>query len=229
MELVSQKHDNRRYVFEGEKLATRPEYSLIVDMIPSTSKVIDLGCGEGTLGYYLLHEKKCHVTGVEISPSGVEIAKKRGLDAYCASIDQGLPNFRNNEFDVAVCNATMQMVMFPERLLEEMKRISREQIISFPNFGSYKNRIHFLFKGRMPTPMLYGYKWYNTGHIHQFSLLDLKALLAELGMEITELHFTSRVAWKSLLIKLWPNLFGDILIVRTRSARVDRDLTSSSH
>ena len=73
------------------------------------------------------------------------------------------------------------MVMYPEVLLNEMKRISKYQIVSFPNFAHYKNRLDLLFKGKMPKPMLFGYKWYNTGHIHQLSIKDFYELVDDVG------------------------------------------------
>ena len=106
------------------------------------------------------------------------------------------------------------MVMYPEVLLKEMKRISKYQIISFPNFAFYKNRIDLLFNGRMPKPMLFDYKWYNTGHIHQFSISDFYELLNDVGGIRVEQLLWSKTnnTIKDYLSLIFPDLFMAIPI-----------------
>ena len=97
----------------------------------------------------------------------------------------------------------------PEVLLSEMKRISKYQIVSFPNFAHYKNRLDLLLKGRMPKPMLFGYKWYSTGHIHQMSIKDFYELIDDVG-GLRVLHINSFISTnplKKFLIKKYPNIF----------------------
>lgn len=156
----------------------------------------------------LLKDKKgIRETGIEISPSGVQAAKESGLNVIQGSIDSRLP-FNDNQFDFSVCNVTIQMVMYPEILLREMKRISRHLIISFPNFAFYKNRFDLMFRGRMPKPLLFGYEWYNTGHIHQFSVNDFKNLVRETGgLKISDCRFHEKSLLKKNLMNLFPNLF----------------------
>jgi methionine biosynthesis protein MetW len=99
--------------------------------------------------------------------------------------------------------------MYPEVLLSEMKRISKYQIVSFPNFAHYKNRLDLLIKGRMPKPMMFGYKWYNTGHIHQLSIKDFRELVQDVGglrvLHINEFLPSNRI--KRIIIKKYPTLF----------------------
>ncbi|MBP6672869.1 MAG: methyltransferase domain-containing protein [Bacteroidetes bacterium] len=201
-------NDNRNYDYSSHPDEDRKEYSIIVDYILSGSTVLDLGCGNGTLLQRLKTEKNVKGTGLEISESGVEICRKRGLDVRYGRIDETLP-FKDNEFDYAVCNVTIQMVMYPETLLREMKRVSRYQIISFPNFAFWKNRIELLLKGRMPKRMLFGYSWYSTGHIHQLSINDFHQLLDEVGGMTVESRWVDRssIAVRNLLNVLFPNLF----------------------
>ena len=98
------------------------------------------------------------------------------------------------------------MVMFPEVLLHEMIRISKNVIISFPNFAHITNRLELLFKGRMPQSMLFGYKWYNTGHIHQLSLKDFECRMKELEMDVKKIEHICR--WKFFANILFPNFFS---------------------
>lgn len=202
-------NDNRNYDYSGVESEERREYAVIESFIEGTASLIDLGCGNGSLLHLLVQKGKCgRAVGIEISESGVEISKKKGIDARLGRIDEPLP-FADEEFDYAVCNVTIQMVMYPEILLREMKRISKKQIISFPNFGFYKNRIDLLMKGRMPKPVLFGYSWYSTGHIHQLSIADFKEIVDHTGgLEIEKFS----TVWpggslKDTLTGMFPNLF----------------------
>lgn len=200
-------NDNRKYNYSNIESEARAEYSLISELIPENSKVIDLGCGSGSL-MQLLEKKNCITTGIELSESGVEICRSKGLNVKNGSIDTLLP-FEADEFDYSVCNVTIQMVMYPEILIQEMKRISNKQIVSFPNFGFYKNRFELLFSGIMPQSMLFGYKWFSTGHIHQLTIKDFFDLVTHVeGLRISEMKFIKTDnALKNILMKNFPNLF----------------------
>jgi len=206
-------NDNRNYNYSGFETAEREEYEVITEWITPNSSVIDLACGNGALLEKLREEKNIFGKGVELSDSGIEICKSKKFDVIKGSIDQKLP-FSENEFDYAVCNVTLQMVMYPEVLLAEMKRIARYQIVSFPNFAYYKNRIDFVFNGKMPRPMLFGYHWYSTGHIHQLSIDDFYELVTNVGgLKISsQLFLPSKIKWKNFLMRVFPNWFQHIPI-----------------
>ena len=172
--------DNRDYDYSSLEFEEREEYKYVVEFIKPDSKVIDLGCGNGSLMKKLINEKRVEIQGIDISESAIEICKKKGLKAERGEIDK-LLSFNDDSFDYSICNVTMQMVMYPEILLKEMKRISKYQVISFPNFASYKNRLDLLLKGRMPKPMIPDHSWFNTGHIHQFSIKDFFELVGLIG------------------------------------------------
>jgi methionine biosynthesis protein MetW len=201
-------NDNRNYNYSGFETVERKEYDIITNWITPNSFVLDLACGNGTLLEKLIKEKNISGKGIELSDSGIAICKKKNLNILKGSIDERLP-FSDNEFEFAICNVTIQMVMYPEKLLSEMKRIAKYQIVSFPNFGHYKNRIDLLLNGRMPKPMLFGYKWYSTGHIHQLSIKDFYELLEEVGglkilKSYVEVH---KNIFKNYLLENNPNLF----------------------
>ncbi|KAB2907885.1 MAG: methyltransferase domain-containing protein [Ignavibacteriales bacterium] len=204
-----QDNDNRNYDYTGIETENRKEYGVIANMITETGAVLDLGCGNGSLLQLLNDKGKCsRAVGIEISETGVEMSRKKGLEVIMGEIDERLP-FGDNEFDYALCNVTIQMVMYPEVLLKEMKRVARKLIISFPNFGFYRNRLDMLLKGRMPQPMIFGYKWYNTGHIHQLSIADFKELLEQTGgLEIEKFSTVwNNNSVKDTLTGMFPNLF----------------------
>jgi methionine biosynthesis protein MetW len=202
------KNDNRQYDFTHYPDDHRQEFPIISELIPHGSKVIDLGCGNGTLLLHLQKERDAFVKGIELAASGVKMCRKKNLDVVQGRIDEHLP-FEDNSFDYAICNVTIQMVMFPEILLSEMKRIARFQIVSFPNFAFYRNRIQLVLWGTMPTQMLFGYRWYNTGHIHQLSITDFKRLVYDIGgFSIYSLQ-TVPISnlFKKTLVTLFPNFF----------------------
>lgn len=203
-----QRNDNRKYNYSGYEDSERYEYPIIVDMVKMNSKVIDLGCGNGALLARLKKEKSVKETGLEISESGVRICKERGLNVQFGAIDQTLP-FDDNAFDYAICNVTIQMVMYPEVLVREMKRVAKYQIISFPNFAFWRNRLDLLLNGRMPKRMLFEYKWYSTGHIHQLSFEDFYELLDDVGgLHVVECRLErSSNPIKDRLLQDFPNLF----------------------
>ncbi len=209
-------NDNRNYDYGVYPEEKRPEYDLIAGWVPQGARVADLGCGNGALMQLLQSAKQCSCYGVELSDSGVKACLQRGLQVRQGSIDGELP-FPDDSFDIAICNVTIQMVLYPEILLKEMKRISRRQIISFPNFAYFKNRLDLLWNGRMPRQLLFGYQWYNTGHIHQCSVNDFHELVKETG----GLRVTRRgavpvgFALLDRMGKWMPNLFSKVVIIET--------------
>jgi methionine biosynthesis protein MetW len=212
-------NDNRNYDYSKVSSEERDEYKLICELVEPNSKVIDLGCGNGSLLEKLIKEKNVVGEGIELSESGIAVCKAKGLKVHKGRIDEKLP-FEDNSFDYSICNVTIQMVMYPEVLLSEMKRISKYQIVSFPNFGHYKNRLDLLFKGRMPKPMLFGYKWYNTGHIHQLSIKDFYELIKNVGglKILKKVSVFENYKIKKFTALLFPNLCLPIIIFLLTSA-----------
>lgn len=212
-------NDNRNYDYSNVFSEEREEYKLICDLVEPNKTVIDLGCGNGSLLEKLIKEKKVTCEGIELSDSGVEVCKVKGLKVHKGRIDEKLP-FEDNSFDYSICNVTIQMVMYPEVLLSEMKRISKYQIVSFPNFAHYKNRLDMLFRGRMPKPMLFGYKWYSTGHIHQLSIKDFYELVEGIGKlkVLKEVYISGENSIKKIAISFFPNLFAPIILLLLASS-----------
>ena len=214
--------DNREYEYKADRSAHREEFSKIVDWIPEGSRVLDLGCGEGSLLKLLVERKKAQVEGIEISPSGVEVCRSKGLKVRQGRIDEGLP-WVDDAFDYAVCNVTLQMVMYPEKLLSEMGRVATRQIVSFPNFANLCNRVELFLYGRMPRAMLFGHAWWNTGHIHQLSISDFKELVKKTELEIKRSTYFGRLAISGVVLLL-PNMLSTIAIfeLSNKTARAEK-------
>ncbi len=201
-------NDNRNYRWD-ETTSHRPEYPFIERWITPGARVIDLGCGNGSLLALLKEKKNILDAGIEITPSGVAVCRRRGLNVSEGRIDVVLTDVPDNAFDFAICNVTLQMVMYPEVTLREMRRIARFQIVSFPNFAFLLNRLDLLLRGRMPRPMLFGYTWFNTGHIHQLSIADFTTTLDTLGMVIRERVWLGKLG---RVCALAPNLLTQTAI-----------------
>jgi methionine biosynthesis protein MetW len=198
-------NENRRYEWTNRGLCERPEYAIIERWIRRGSKVIDLGCGNGSLLRILKERKGVAELGIELAPSGVEICRSHGLSVRQGPADVELPDVPTDGFDYAVCNVTLQMVMNPEVTLREMRRVARQQIVSFPHFAFLLNRLDMLFRGRMPRPLLFGYDWYSTGHIHQLSIDDFRGTIRSLGLVVQEAEYLGRLR---PLVRLHPNLLA---------------------
>lgn len=202
-------NDNRDYNFSGQSFYCREEFPIINSWIKNGSKVIDLGCGNGSLMNYILkNNKNIDIFGIEISQSGVDFCQSNNLPSENNRIDviDVYNKYKDEEFDYSVCNVTIQMLMYPENTLKEMFRISKFQIISFPNFAYFGNRLDLLFNGVMPRPMLHGYSWYNTGHIHQLSLRDFKKFCYNNNIKILRQKHLG--CFKFLANLFFPNFFS---------------------
>ena len=186
MKRPSLSNDNRRYAYNIAGFTLRPEYQTIAEWIPDQSRVIDLGCGNGSFMHYLLERKSVEIEGIDRSRSGISHCIQNGLKARDAEIDHSetYSRYASGHFDFAVCNVTLHMVMYPETLVREMSRIAQHLILSFPNFGHILNRLDLLFTGRMPRPQLFGYRWFDTGQIHQLGLRDFYAFCRDHSLKI---------------------------------------------
>jgi len=210
-------NDNRKYKFVLNSTAKRGEYPVIASLVKHGSKIIDLGCGDGSLLKLLKVTKETKGLGIEVSKSGVISTLAKKIKAVQGRIDVKLP-YKDKQFDYAICNVTLQMVMYPEVLLSEMHRISRYQIVTFPNFAFILNRYELLVKGQMPRTMIPGYDWYSTGHIHQLSIKDYRRFCKTNTFKIVkEAHiFPSRLFGSTrIVLKSMPNLFASTGIFLT--------------
>jgi len=207
-----------RYEEKGETYESadivwnRSRYKIIKEWVKEGSKVLDLGCGEGSLGAILIREKQCEVYGIEIDEKGVEQAIKKGVKAIVGDLDMGL-NFPDNSFDYVVLNETLYMVYNPKRVLKEALRVGKEVIVSFPNFAFWYARLELLSRGVFPKSVLYGYNWYDTRQIHLFSYKDFTNLVTKLNARVTRREFEIFGGQKSFLPHFLQNLFSRFCII----------------
>jgi methionine biosynthesis protein MetW len=164
--------------------ALRVDLELVASLIEPGSRVLDLGCGNGELLAHLIRNKSARGVGVEISDEGVHACIQRGVPVCHGDIDQGLSDHRDQSFDYVVLSHTLQTIQRPRLVLQEMLRIGRQAIVSFPNFGYWAVRMRLLWSGRMPRTPLLPYFWYDTPNIHHCTLLDFHDLCQEMSMRV---------------------------------------------
>ena len=141
-------------------------YSVITEFIEKGSRVLDLGCGEGGLLKMLIDKKHCSGSGIEIDQNNVISSIQKGLSVVQGDIDEGLKEFMDNEYDYVILNQTLQSTEKPDYVIEEMLRVGKKCVVSFPNFGYWRVRFYLFFKGRMPKSRMLPFCWYDTPNIH---------------------------------------------------------------
>jgi methionine biosynthesis protein MetW len=161
----------------------RRDLELISSLIPVGSRVLDLGCGHGSLLRHLAADRGCTVQGVEIDDESVLTAIARGVPVIELDIDHELNNFDSHAYDVVVLSRTLQAIRRPKEVLLEMARIAPKVIVSMPNFAYWRNRLG-LGLGRAPVSKDLPYQWYDSPNVHFGSLKDLEDLFAQLHLEV---------------------------------------------
>ncbi len=162
----------------------RIDQAVIAKLVDEQSRVLDLGCGDGLLLEYLFQHKRVQGFGVEISHDGVHACIARGLPVYHGDIDQGLSDHQDDSFDYVILSLTLQAVRRPEFVLQEMLRVGKKIIVSFPNFGHWRIRAHLAFGGRMPRTRLLPDSWYDTPNAHLCTILDFQDLCDKMEIRI---------------------------------------------
>lgn len=188
----------------------RHDLQLIYDWIAPDAHVLDLGCGDGELMSALMRQKNCTGYGVEIATEGVQAAIERGVNVIQADLEKGLNAFGDQSFDVIVLSQTIQAMQNTETILRDLTRIAKEAVVSFPNFGYWRNRLQITLGGHMPVSERMPYQWYNTPNIHWCTLTDFERLCAQNGIRVLE----RAVMTGSRRVGLMPNLLGSLAFYR---------------
>ncbi|MCC5810105.1 MAG: methionine biosynthesis protein MetW [Ectothiorhodospiraceae bacterium] len=200
----------------------RPEFAIISDWIKPGTRVLDLGCGDGALLKHLRDTRDVTGYGLEIDPENILRCVENGINVIQTDLDQGLQGFDADSFDYVVMTQTLQAVRYPEWVLDEMLRVGRQGIVTFPNFAHWRLRYHLAVKGRMPVSRALPHTWYNTPNIHLCTIHDFEQLCREKRIRIRDRNLADdryRDRWTARLL---PNLLGAIAIYRFERRRSGR-------
>jgi len=186
------------------------EEDAIVRWVAQGARVLDLGCGDGSLLQRLWAERQAPGYGVEIDDALVIQCLKNDVNVLQLDLEDGLAAFADRSFDFVILSETLQAIRHQEPLLKEILRVGREAIVSFPNFGYWRARIQIALAGHMPVSRELPYQWYDTPNVHHCTLVDFEALCARLGLRILERVVLTGGEPVSAL----PNLLGALAIYR---------------
>lgn len=162
----------------------RFDLQIIASWIEPGAKVLDLGCGEGNLLYYLNEEKSIHGTGIESREDKVAQCIASGLSVLQGDINTEVVDYPDHAFDYVILSQTLQQVYEPETLIAELLRIGKQVIVSFPNFAHWRNRLHLLLAGKAPVSKQLPFEWYNTPNIRVITINDFYRFARKMGIKI---------------------------------------------
>jgi methionine biosynthesis protein MetW len=168
----------------GRTTSIRVDLQLIADMVESSSRVLDVGCGDGALLQHLWKSKGVDGRGIELSQAGVNACVRNGLSAIQGDADTDLKNYPSDAFDYVILSQTLQATHNPRTVLDHMARIGRRSIVSFPNFGYWRVRMSLAWNGRMPVTENLPQQWYDTPNIHFCTIRDFVALARDMNLHV---------------------------------------------
>ena len=155
-----------------KSLKMKKEFKVIAELLPNNTRVLDVGCGDGSLMNFLKEEKNIEVRGLELNQENVQQCIHKGLPVIQGNAETELHQFPDHSFDYVILSQTLQAFYSPEKVLKDLLRVGKSAIVSIPNFGYWKVRFHLLFKGTMPITKTLPDEWYNTPNIHMCTIKD---------------------------------------------------------
>ena len=197
-------------------MSLRADLATIAKWIKHDSSILDLGCGDGTLIKYLRSHQSVRAFGLEIDEKNIEACVKEGINVIQANLNDGLKTyFSDDSFDYVIMTQTLQATQRPDLLIDEMLRVGNEGIVTFPNMAHWKARLQLALGGYMPVTKSLPHEWFNTPNIHLCTVRDFKRLCNKQDIKILQTSYVDFKHSKStILMKLFPNLFGEIAIFR---------------
>ncbi len=187
------------------KKVDRVDHKVILDLIEPKTRVLDLGCGDGTLLSYLIKGKSCTGTGIEIDEEEIYKCMSRGLSVSHGDIDTGLNDYSDKRFDYVILNESLQQVLHPQKVILEALRVGKKVIVGIPNFCHWLARIQIALEGRVPVTKELPFQWYDTPNLRFLSLKDFRYFCRDNQISILKEVGLSRKG----IISFRPNLFAN--------------------
>ena len=187
----------------------RIDFEILKSWVPEGSRVLDLACGDGMLLHSLITDRNASGYGLENDPESIKQCIQKGVNVIEKELVSDLNGFADNSFDLVIMTQAIQAMKYPDVILEEMLRVGRECIVTFPNFGNLRARTHLAFLGKMPVTKKLPYHWYDTPNIHFCTIADFQELCATKGYRLLNNAMLSESFPSMQLKSTWPNLFAE--------------------
>jgi len=193
----------------------RADLNLIEPWVKPNTQVLDLGCGDGTLLAHLKAKKNVNGYGLEIDEQQITRCIEKGVNVIEHDLDaRGLSQFADQQFDTVIMTQALQAIRRPDVMLDEMLRLGRQGIVTFPNFGYWRCRHYLLWHGKMPMSKTLPHTWYNTPNIHLCTFKDFEVLCRQKGIKILNRTVVDADFEQSRFALMWPNLFAEFAVYR---------------
>ncbi|MBI4892673.1 MAG: methionine biosynthesis protein MetW [Acidobacteria bacterium] len=190
----------------------RSDYALISELIPEGARVLDLGCGDGSLLEWLKANKKVEARGVELKRELVQQAISRGVTVYQGDLENSLKEYPDGAFDYVILSQTLQELRQPLQVLQEILRIGRYAIVAFPNFGHWRVRLSHLFSGGAPRTKLFPYGWHDSPNVHFLTIEDFEESTRDQRWTVEKRMFLSGHTRGTAM----PNLMAEVAVYLLR-------------
>ena len=191
-------------------MITRTDFAAIASWIPQGARVLDLGCGDGSLLAHLKDTRDVSGYGIENDDASIVKCIENGVNVVQVNLESGMREIADQSFDVVILSQTLQAMKRTEAVVAEMLRVGRDAIVTFPNFGYWKHRAQIALGGRMPVSEDLPYQWYDTPNVHLFTIADFEAFCAERNYHVLNRLVLNDVGKQVMM----PNLLGTLALYR---------------